>query len=77
MKAVIAMTLVRPTRFKRSVIKKTITAKKDYIVGLVNGFIYERANKENFIPVEKFDVQIFNTRGRMIEQWDYKPTYRF
>lgn len=77
MKAVITMTLVRPTRFKRTVIEKKITAKKDYIVGLVNGFVYERANKENFIPVEKFDVKIFNTRGSVVSNWTYEPTYRF
>lgn len=76
MKAVITMTLVRPTRFKRSVIKKTITAKKDNIIGLVNEFILERTNKDNFIPVDRFDVKIFNTRSRMTEQWNYKPTYR-
>ena len=76
MKAVITMKLVRPTRFKRSVIKKIITAKKDYIVGLVNAFIYERANRENFISVKEFSVEVFNTRGRMIERWNYKPTYR-
>lgn len=76
MKAVITMKLVRPTRFKRTIIKKTITARKDYIVGLVNGFIYERANRMNFIPVEEFDVRILNTRGKAIEQWNYKPTYR-
>ena len=76
MKAVIKMKLVRPTRLKRSVIKRTITAKKDYIVGLVNAFIYERVNRENFIPVEEFSVEVFNTRGRVIERWNYKPTNR-
>lgn len=76
MKAVITMKLIRPTRLNRTIIKKTITARKDYIVGLVNGFIHERANRMNFIHVEEFDVIILNAHGKAIEQWKYNPTYR-
>lgn len=76
MKAVITMKLVRPTRFNRTIIKKTITAKKDCLTGLVNEFICERVNKENFIPVTEFTVEMFNTRNRCVDKWDYKPTYR-
>ena len=76
MKAVITMKLVRQTRFKRTIIKKTITSKKDYLTGLVNGFIYERVNQENFIPATEFVVEIFNTRNRCVNKWSYKPTYR-
>lgn len=76
MKAVITMKLVRPTRFKRTIIKKTITARKDNIVGLVNDYIHERANRMNFIHVAEFDVRILNIHGKEIEQWKYKPTYR-
>lgn len=76
MKAVITMKLVRPTRFNRTIIKKTITANKDYIIGLVNGFVFARTNDERFIPVEEFSVEIFNTRNKCINKWSYKPTYR-
>lgn len=76
MKAVITMKLIRPTRFKRTIIKKTITSKKDYLTGLINGFIYERVNREHYIPVTEFMVEIFNTRNRCVNKWSYKPTYR-
>lgn len=75
MKAIITMHLERPTRFKNSIITKKITGLKDEIHGLVNGFIYARANAENFIPVKEFVVEVFNTRNRVIERWKYKPTY--
>lgn len=76
MKAIITMELVRPTRFKRLFVEKKIEATKDMLHGLINGFIYERANRDNFIPVKEFNVKVYNTRGRMIETWNYKPTYR-
>lgn len=76
MKAIITMELVRPTRSKRLFVKKKIEATKDVLHGLINGFIYERANRDNFIPVKEFNVKVYNTRGRMIETWNYKPTYR-
>ena len=75
MKAVITMKLVRPTRFNRTIIKQTITAKKDCLTDVVNDFICERVNKDNFIPVSEFTVEIFNYRNRCIDQWNYKPSY--
>ena len=56
--------------------KETIIARKEVIVETVNKFIYERANKENFIKVDNFYVEIFDYKNRIIKQWNYKPTYR-
>ena len=76
MKAIVTITLVKPTRFGRKVLKETIIARKEVIVETVNKFIYERANKENFIKVDNFYVEIFDYKNRIIKQWSYKPTYR-
>ena len=76
MKAIITMELVRPTRFKRLFVEKKVEAKKDVLHEQINGFIYERVNRENFIPVKEFVVKVYNTRGHMIETWNYKPTYQ-
>lgn len=76
MKAIVTITLVKPTRFDRKVLKETIIARKEVIVETVNKFIDERANKENFIKVDNFYVEILDYKNRIIKQWSYKPTYR-
>ena len=58
MYATIDMNLEHPTRFGRSVIRKTINATKDVLKTEINNFIFERQGKENFIKVLKFDIDI-------------------
>lgn len=76
MKAIIKQTLVRKTRSGRSVVTEKIIGTSETIVSKVQNYITERINKENFIPVEKFDVEILNFRGKLVDSWSYKPTYR-
>lgn len=75
MYATIDMTLERPTRFGRSVIRKTINATKDVLKDEINNFIFERQGRENFIKVLKFDVRILNYKRKVVESWSYSPTY--
>ena len=76
MYATIDMTLEHPTRFGRSVIRKTINATKGVLKNEINNFIFERQGKENFIKVLKFDVRILNYKRKVVESWSYEPTYR-
>jgi len=75
MEALITYQLERPTRFGRKTLTKRISARKENIVAEVNDFIYERVNKENFIPVSSFNVKIFNYKKKVINEWNYTPTY--
>lgn len=76
MKAVITQHLVRKTRFGHSITTWWIEAKKEEIVEKVNSYIYERANRHNFIPVEMFEVKIYNSKKQVVNSWEYKPTLR-
>ena len=76
MYAIIDMTLERPTRFGRSVIRKTINARNNFLKNEINNFIFERQRQENFIKVLKFDVRILNYKRKVVESWSYEPTYR-
>lgn len=76
MKAIIKQTLVRKTRLGHSVVTEKIIGTSKTIMSKVQDYITERINKENFIPVEKFDVEIVNVRGKLVDSWSYKPTYR-
>lgn len=76
MKAIIKQTLVRKTWSGRSVVTEKIIGRQETIISKVQNYITERINKENFIPVEKFNVKILNSRGKLVNSWSYKPTYR-
>lgn len=76
MKAIIKQTLVRKTRSGRLVVTGKIIGTSETIMSKVQNYITERINKENFIPVEKFDVEIVDVRGKLVDSWSYKPTYR-
>lgn len=75
MYAIIEMKLERPTRVGRSVIKKTINAKKTFLRTEINNFIFERQRRENFIRVLTFDVKILDYKRRIVDKWSYSPTY--
>lgn len=76
MKAIITEHLVRKTRTGKSSVIVKIESKKEEIVNVVNDFIAERAGRQNFIPVEKFEVKVYDYKNRVVNQWEYKPTYR-
>lgn len=73
--AIIEMKLERPTRFGRSVIKKTINAKKTFLRTEINNFIFERQRCEYMIRVLTFDVKILDYKRRIVDKWSYSPTY--
>lgn len=76
MKAIITEHLVRKTRTGKTSVIVKIESKKEEIVNVVNDFIVERAGRQNFIPVEKFEVKVYDYKNRVVNQWEYKPTYR-
>lgn len=78
MRAVVIMYYMRPTFNGAWVGQKTFLAKEDEIVDIVNEFIYDRANKEGFIPVLKFSVHLYRKsyNERPYKMWEYKPTNR-
>lgn len=76
MKAIVYQFLVRKSRFGRLVVPKKFEAKKEVIKDVVNDYITDRVNKENFIPVHLFAVKIIDYKGRIKESWEYRPTYR-
>lgn len=73
--AIVKMTLVRPTRFGHTIIKKKINAHKAVLKDEVNKFIFERQHRENFIRVKTFDVSIVDYKKRVVDSWSYSPTY--
>ena len=75
MKAIVKMTLEKPTRFGRKVITETINAHKDVLELDVNKFILERQYRENFIKVTEFNVKLYDYKKRVYNSWSYKPTY--
>lgn len=76
MKAVITEHLARKTIFGHSYTNWWIEARKEEIVAKVNSYIYERANRHNFIPVVKFEVKIYNSKNQVVNSWEFKPTLR-
>lgn len=76
MLAVITMELEKPTRFGRDIIEHKINAPKGMIKTEVNGFIFDRERRKNLIRVICFDVKILDYKKRVIDKWNYKPTYR-
>lgn len=75
MKAEIKTHLVKPTRTGKTILTKKIEAKKNEIENEINKWIYERTQKENYIRVTKFEVNIYNYKRRIIKKWCYIPTY--
>lgn len=75
MLAVITMELEKPTRFGHTIIEHKINAPKGMIETEVNGFIFDRQRRENFIRVLCFDVKILNYKKKVIKEWQYMPTY--
>lgn len=73
--AIVKMTLVRPTRFGHTIIKKKINTHKAVLKDEVNNFIFERQRRENFIRVKTFDVSIVDYKKRIVDSWSYSPTY--
>lgn len=71
------MKLVRRTWSGKISIEKKIVARKDKIVDEVNDFIEFRLNEHNKIPVEKFTIKLMNQHNdKLVDTWEYKPTYR-
>lgn len=76
MKAIVTMTLEKPTRFGRKVITETINARKEVLESEVNNFISHRQHRENFIKVTEFSVKLYDYNKRVYKSWSYQPTYR-
>ena len=76
MKAIVTMTLEKPTRFGRKVITETINARNEFLVSEVNNFIFQRQHRENFIKVTEFSVKLYDYNKRVYKSWSYQPTYR-
>lgn len=76
MKATIEVHLARPTRKGRTVIAHQLIARKDEIINKVQEYILERAQRTGFIPVKIFKVSIKDYKNRVINTWNYSPTYR-
>ena len=76
MKAIVTMTLEKPTRFGRKVITETINVRKEVLESEVNNFIFQRQHRENFIKVTEFSVNLYDYKKRVYKSWSYKPTYR-
>ena len=76
MKAIVTMTLEKPTRFGRKVITETINARKEVLESEVNNFISHRQHRENFIKVTEFSVKLYDYNKRVYKSWSYNPTYR-
>lgn len=76
MKAIVTMTLEKPTRFGRKVITETINARKEVLESEVNNFISQRQHRENFIKVTEFSVKLYDYNKRVYKSWSYQPTYR-
>ena len=76
MKATIKEHLLRPTRKGRTIIVETITDRKDNIINKVQEYILERVQRAGFIPVKIFKVSIKDYKNRVIDTWNYSPTYR-
>lgn len=71
------MHLSRPSWSGRTIIEKKIVARKESIINEVNDFITKRIHRHNFIPVTKFNVKIVNQHNdKVVNEWEYKPTYR-
>lgn len=77
MKAIIKEELVRKSWSGRTILSKTIIGTKDNIVEKANKYISERISETNKIPVKCFHVEIFTVKGKKINNWEYKPTYRY
>ncbi len=75
MKAIITMTLVKPTRFGRTKITEVINTRKEQLVAEVNNFIFNRQHKEGYIKVVEFSVKCYDYKKRVYNSWSYKPTY--
>lgn len=76
MKAIVTMTLEKPTRFGRKVITETINARKEVLESEVNNFISHRQHRDNFIKVTEFSVKLYDYNKRVYKSWSYQPTYR-
>lgn len=76
MKAIIKEVLVKPSWSRKTVLTKTIIGRKDNITDKVNDYISERISKENLIKVKCFHVEVYNKYNKVIDRWEYKPTYR-
>lgn len=76
MKAIIKQTLVEPTRKGNTTTIETIIGAKSCIVSKVQNYIFQRTNKEGFIKVAKFEVNIYDHHNKSVNQWQYTPTYR-
>lgn len=79
MKAIVKMKLVRATRRGHTTISEKIElGRKTLMEGVeeVNNFIFTRANRTNYIPVETFMVSIQTQRGKVLKEYKYSPTYR-
>ena len=75
MKAIVTMTLVKPTRFGRTKTTEVINARKEQLVNEVNNFSFTRQYRENFIKVVEFSVKCYDYKNRVYNSWSYKPTY--
>ena len=76
MKAIIKEELVRKSWSGRSILIKTVIGTKDNIVEKVQNYVSERIYRENSIPVKCFNIEIQTSRGKRVDSWTYKPTYR-
>lgn len=76
MKAIIKEELTRKSWSGKTILNKIIIGTKENIVNKVNDYISERICNDHLIPVKCFNVDIYTQRGKKINNWNYKPTYR-
>lgn len=76
MKAIINEELVKKSWSGRTILNKTIIGTKENIISKVNDYISERISNKNLIKVKNFTVHIYTQKGKKIDKWEYKPTYR-
>lgn len=76
MKVIITKHLSRKTRTGKSVLTERIDCKKEEVEAKANAYIFDRVNRQNFIPVVKFEVKVYDYKNRKVNQWEYQPTYR-